>query len=125
VDGGAHSATNLDALAGLQLDLVVVSSPMSAKPGALQPTPDGALRAAGHVRLRAESRRLRGEGTTVLAIEPDAEDLRVMGRVMDAMDRTRRAAVVRHVRRAVARRLVDSGTAELLRDAGVAGFRSA
>jgi NTE family protein len=124
VDGGVHSASNLDTLAGLPLDVVVVSSPMSARPGALLPTPDGAMRAAGHVRLRSEARRLRRQGTTVLALEPDAADLRVMGRVLDAMDRTRRESVVRHVRSAMARRLVDSGAAELLRGAARHGFCS-
>jgi NTE family protein len=104
VDGGAHSLTNGDLLHNLELDLVVVSSPMSAMPGALRATLDGALRAASGLRLRTEMSRV-WMRTPVLALEPSLEDLRVMGTLGDAMDTARRADVTRQVRRSIGERL--------------------
>jgi NTE family protein len=115
VDGGAHSLVNLDTVAGLELDLVVVSSPMSAVRAAVRASMDGALRAASHLQLRRECSRVRSATTRVILLEPDAHDLRVMGGIADAMDRTRRAAVVRHVRSSMAARLRETGLAEALR----------
>jgi NTE family protein len=116
VDGGAHSLANLDAVAALGLDVVVVSSPMSAAPAAWSASVDGALRSAAHLQLRRERARLHASGTRVVVLEPDAEDLRVMGRVSDAMDPSRRPAVARQVRGSMRERLRGSPAIELLRD---------
>jgi NTE family protein len=124
VDGGAHSLANLDTVAGLDFDLVLVSAPMSAVRAAVRASMDGALRAAAHLQLRRERGRVRSLRTKVILLEPDAHDLRVMGGVAEAMDRTRRGAVVRHVRASMASRLRDSDLAELLRDHGAASDRS-
>ncbi|MGH9296942.1 MAG: patatin-like phospholipase family protein [Acidimicrobiales bacterium] len=95
VDGGVHSPTNSDLLAGERLDAIVVSSPMSAvrsRPTALSP---GAWRSA--FRLPAGfvlSRELRGfleSGVPLLVFEPTPEDLDAMG--LQPMDFRRRRPV--------------------------------
>lgn len=69
VDGGVHSATNLDLLAGLELDLVVVSAPMSAR-SALRPSLDLPFRAACAARLAGEAAVVRRRGTRVVILHP-------------------------------------------------------
>ena len=78
VDGGMHRPTNADAVLRDQLDLVVVSSPMSAgpRPG---PRADLAVRLTMRRWLAAEVRRLRRSGATVVVLQPTARDLDVMG----------------------------------------------
>ncbi len=114
VDGGAWSLTNGDLLAKLKLDLVVVSSPMSAHRSAWRTTVDGALRATAALRLRAEMVRVR-MGCEVLVLEPGADDLRVMGTLADAMDGRRRVAVAKQVRRSMSERLRKLKGADVLR----------
>jgi hypothetical protein len=53
--------------------------------------------------------------TPVLALEPTAEDLRVMGTLGDAMDNGRRAAVTRQVRRSMIDRLGRAQGVDVLR----------
>jgi NTE family protein len=103
VDGGAHSPTNLDLLAGQALDLVVVSSPMSAAERGI----DGrsALRAVTTLRLAAEVRAVRRRGTPALTFQPTRADLDVMG--WNAMDGTKRDAVARQAYASATRRLAD------------------
>ena len=72
VDGGVHSPTNADLLTGLDLDLVVISSPMSAEPRALRPRLDVGFRLLFHRYLRGEVWALRRRGDQVVTIEPDA-----------------------------------------------------
>ena len=105
VDGGAHSATNADLLAGEDLDLVIVSSPMGAARGALSLSAH--LQGRGYMRLRlaAEARAVRRSGTAVVAFSPTAEDLPVMG--WNAMSGGRRAAVVERAYASAMRRLSD------------------
>ncbi|MEA3077876.1 MAG: hypothetical protein QOF60_2784 [Actinomycetota bacterium] len=107
VDGGVHSPTNLDLLRGLGLDLVVVSSPMSIAgrpslfPGsAAIATP---VRRACRAMLDREAIGVRRRGTPVIAFQPTAADVAVMG--VNAMDASRRAEVSRQVRASTARRL--------------------
>ncbi|HEX2576402.1 MAG TPA: patatin-like phospholipase family protein [Aquihabitans sp.] len=93
-DGGVHSPTNADVLREEHLDLVIVSSPMSAAHGRAM-TPDASFRWANHRRLERECKRLRAAGTEVVRFEPTASVLRAMG--MNAMaddrsDRVTRAA---------------------------------
>ena len=106
-DGGCHSPTNLDLLAGCGLDLVIVSSPMSGGDGR-QPR-----RRLHGLELRSEATRVRRSGTEVIAIEPDAGLVALMGR--DSMDETRRRPVVAATRELARRRFaaepgVRSGT---------------
>lgn len=94
VDGGVHSPTNADLLAGLGLDAVVVSSPMSAahRGAALSAT---GLRATARLPARRllarETRRLHEGGTPVLVFEPTGPVLEAMG--LQPMDFRRRAVV--------------------------------
>jgi NTE family protein len=106
VDGGGYSPTNADVLAGQGLDLVIVAAPMSAVPGAARGRRDAELRHACRSLLLAEVGWLRWHGTPVAVVEPDAGDLRAMGRVigLDVLDEGRCDAVVRRVRASTARR---------------------
>ena len=79
VDGGIHSPTNADLLAGHRLDLVVISSPMSVRPRSVGPRLDVGLRLLCHGYLREEVWVLRRRGTRVVAVEPDRAVLRAAG----------------------------------------------
>lgn len=103
VDGGVHSPTNSDLLAGLGLDLVIVSSPMSSAGRAVQLGVDLPMRRFSRAMLHAEAARLRLRGTPVIAFQPTAEDRQVMG--INAMDGGRRGAVATTVRESTLRRL--------------------
>jgi NTE family protein len=115
VDGGIHSVSNLDLLAGENLDLVVCLNPMSTRARIEARTPAervaANLRASAGRRLGSEARQLRDEGTEVLLIQPGGADLAVMG--VNLMARDRRGAVIdtaiASTRRAL-RRLGDSQT---------------
>lgn len=79
VDGGIHSPTNADLLAGQDLDLVIVSSPMSGARGAGRHAVDRAARAISGRRLRGEVGCLRADGTPVLCFQPSGEVVQAMG----------------------------------------------
>ena len=103
VDGGAHSPSNLDLLAGEDLDLVVAISPMSAAPGAWRAAVDLPARKSFSLLLREEARRVRRRGTPVVAYEPTGRDLEVMG--LNAMNPRHRVPVVASARDSTLRRL--------------------
>jgi NTE family protein len=103
VDGGAHSPTNLDVLVGQPLDLVIVSSPMSASRGAPRPAPDLAARRLFRLYLSREATAVRRAGTPVVTFQPSAEDRAVMG--YNAMDPSKRRPVAEQVRDTARRRL--------------------
>lgn len=103
VDGGAHSPTNADLLAGRGLDLVVVVSPMSVAGNRLRPSLDLPARRLARLYLGREASRVRRAGTPVLAFQPAAADLAVMG--LNPMDATRRGPVTRQARESTRRRL--------------------
>ena len=103
VDGGVHSPTNADLVAGLGLDLVVISSPMSIARRNPRFTPDQPTRRLARLRLAREVSRIRRSGTSVLAFQPTDADLSVMG--LNAMDPTRRADVARQAIESTRRRL--------------------
>lgn len=71
VDGGLHSPTNADVLADRHLDVVVVSSPMSAQLRSATPRVDLPLRLLFHGYLREEVWTLRRRGSRVVTVEPD------------------------------------------------------
>lgn len=95
VDGGVHSPTNADLVAGLGFDAVVVSSPMSGTSAALRGRWTGA-RPLHAARLAREVRALRRDGTPVLVLQPGPEVVEAVG--ADSMDpsRRRRIAEVAH-----------------------------
>jgi NTE family protein len=103
VDGGVHSPTNLDLLAGLGLDLVVVSSPMSTVGGTLRFSAEFPSRLLSRLRLAQEARQVRARGTAVVTFQPNQADQRVMG--PNAMDPSRRRPVIEQVRESARRRL--------------------
>ena len=90
VDGGMWSTNNLDLVAGAELDLVVVSAPMSTEPG-------GALERGAWARLPVrrqldrEAAEVRRSGIPVLVVQPDRELREVMG--TRTMSLSRRAPV--------------------------------
>ena len=79
VDGGAHSPTNADLLRGQDLDVVLVSSPMSVDARRTRPILDLPLRLFWHRALRRELRALRPSTGHVVTFEPGGELLQVMG----------------------------------------------
>jgi NTE family protein len=103
VDGGVHSPTNLDVLAGRGLDLVVVIAPMSIARGVRRASVDLPARRALRLRLADEARRVRRHGTQVIAFQPVAADLEVMG--LNSMNARRRHPVVRQAYESTLRRL--------------------
>lgn len=112
VDGGVHSPTNLDLLAGMGLDLVVVSSPMSSAGRGVRLGVDLPMRRFARAMLDTEAARVRLRGTPVVAFQPTADDQRVMG--LNAMDGGRRGAVALAVRESTLRRLESADAAARL-----------
>jgi NTE family protein len=103
VDGGAHSPSNLDLVADLDVELVLVSSPMSAAGSRVRFSLDAPIRRLLRAQLAREAARLRRRGIPVVAFQPTPEDQRAMG--LDAMDPSRRAAVAAQARASTLRRL--------------------
>ncbi len=93
VDGGAHSPTNADLVAGLGFDLVVVSSPMSATSDALRRPRWSGARGLHTRTLATEVRRVRDAGTPVLVLQPGPEVVDTVG--ANSMDTSRRPAIAR------------------------------
>ena len=89
IDGGAHSPTNADVLRREPLDLVIVSSPMSAAHGRAA-TPDAPLRWRAHNQLQREVQRLQQAGIEVVRFEPGPRALAAMGVNAMADDRSDR-----------------------------------
>jgi NTE family protein len=108
VDGGAHSPTNADVLAGADLDLVLVSSPMSVLGSRLRLTIDQPVRRWSRLVLEAEAHRLRRRGLHVILFQPTADDAEVIG--PNPMDPGRRAVVARQARSSTLRRLARADT---------------
>jgi NTE family protein len=79
IDGGVYSPTNADLLAGWDLDLVVVSSPMSVDVRSARPRVDLPVRLRFQQLLRGETWTLRRHGLRIVTIEPDTATLQAMG----------------------------------------------
>ena len=96
VDGGVHSASNLDVLEDRHLDLVIALNPMSSlhagSPRTLGERAAFAIRQASGRRLGGEARRLREAGSEVVLIQPTVHDLDAMG--SNLMSRGRRHEVI-------------------------------
>ena len=108
VDGGIHSPTNADVLGDEELDLVIVSSPMSMTGRRVSRSDASMIRRWSGALLDTEALRLRRRGIPVVAFQPTAEDVEVMG--VNAMDPTRRGPVARHVHESTLRRLSRADT---------------
>ena len=117
VDGGVHSPSNVDVVAGLGLDVVVVSSPMTAASRLLRLSPDAAFRAACRVLVLREAARVRRHGTRVVLIEPTAEDIAAMGSVGESMNPKHRGAVATAIFESTSRRLREGPLAATLETA--------
>lgn len=102
VDGGAWSLCSADLVAGLGLDAVVVSAPMSSSdwPGVGW---HAGLRIAARAQLYREVALVRRAGTPVLILAPGAPDRAVMDRA--SMDVEQRPVIARQVRDSVQRRI--------------------
>lgn len=101
IDGGIHSHSNLDLIAGEELDLVICLSPMSSSASTTATTMLERIAAARRRRaaaaLSSESRVLRRHGTQLVVLEPEIEDLAAMGANPMARDRAERViATARH-----------------------------
>jgi NTE family protein len=112
VDGGAHSPTNADLVAEVDLDLVVVSSPMSVVGNRLRPALDLPARRLCQFYLGQEVARIRRRGVPVLTFQPTGDDLKAMG--MNAMDQTRRKPVTEQARQSARNKLERDDTSALL-----------
>ena len=112
VDGGVHSPTNADLVAGLGFDIVVVSSPMSGTSAALRGRWTGA-RPLHAATLAREVRAVRRDGTPVLVLQPGPDVVEAVG--PNSMDPGRRAAVAQAAHEGVRAHLASSRVAERLR----------
>jgi len=112
VDGAVVSPTSADVLAGRNLDLIIVSAPMSVASGEARSTRDRVTRGVSRLLLARETARLRRSGTSVIVVEPTAGDLELMGH--GAIDPRNRAAVTRHARETTLRRLEQAAVQALL-----------
>ena len=109
VDGGIHSASNADLVAGLFFDLVIISSTLSVE-GRESPLAKARdLNRAWHNRVLGEEvERVRAAGSEVLVLQPTEEDLEVGGG--DNMDRARVRDYARQVRSSVRAQLSRPGS---------------
>lgn len=78
VDGGVYSFTSLDLVAGLGLDVVVVSAPLGTTDW-VAADPGNALRVPARAQLEREAAAVRRGGTRVVVLQPDSVLRRVMG----------------------------------------------
>jgi NTE family protein len=113
IDGGVHSPTNADVLTRSELDVVIVSSPMSLGGRQARMSPGQPARRWSRLLLESEARKLRRRGTHVVAFQPRPADLEVLGR--NAMDPRRRGAVARQAYESTLRRLERSNVLAELR----------
>jgi NTE family protein len=114
VDGGVTSMHNVDLLADLDLDLVIVSAPMACASHRAALSPDHALRAPVRRQLDREIARVRRQGTPVITFAPTRRVVAAMG--PDAMDARRRHLVSRAARLSTLAHLERSGIAAYLAD---------
>jgi NTE family protein len=90
VDGGAWSLCNADLVADADVDLAVISAPMSTTARLTRSS-----RGLARLQLAREVRALRRAGTPVLVVAPDEPTRALMAGT--GMDAARRPAIARHV----------------------------
>jgi NTE family protein len=93
IDGGAHSPTNADVLAGAPVDLAIILSPMSCANQETRGGFDHLLRSHSARRVRLERLLLADCGIPTYVFEPGRELQQVLG--INALDRGRAPAVIR------------------------------
>ena len=107
IDGGIHSHSNADLLAGGGLDAVIAVNPMSSSAwvsgGGMRERAMAARRRRSADQLAREVETLEAAGTQVLVLEPAFADLAAMGTNMMARDR--RAEVIDAARASTERAL--------------------
>jgi NTE family protein len=127
VDGGVNSMVNLDLMSGLDLDAVIVSSPLSHALAQPQLRVDSIIRQPLRAQLHAELGALRRTGVPVFAIEPGRRVALSMG--LNPMDARRRGLVSRATRAAVevwlATKIEGHRLSFVLRSAAAAGAGAA
>jgi len=106
VDGGVRSMVNLDLVADMGLDLVIVSSPMSQEAGRLSLAPGSVVRQLLRSQLERELSALRRSGVPVIAVQPDRRVSTAMG--LNPMDARLRGPVSRVTHASVGRWLQES-----------------
>jgi NTE family protein len=111
VDGGAHSPTNADVVAGLGYDLVVAISPMSGTRESLRRFPIGP-RPMFARRLGSEVAAVRRAGTPVLTFQPSPAEAALLR--TNPMRRDRAAPVAQAAYDAARSRLADAAVADRL-----------
>lgn len=119
VDGGIRSMVNLDLLADLDLDLVVVVSPMSSDGYNVRSPLAAAMRCYPKFQLSRELAILREAGIETMSFEPDQPTVRAMG--LNPMDPTKVVPVLTAAAVAAARDLTKpafEGSLALLAEAG-------
>jgi NTE family protein len=109
VDGGAHSPTNADVVAGLGYDLVVVVSPMSGTRESLRRFPFGP-RPLYARRLGSEVAAVRRSGTPVLTFQPSPREAALLR--TNPMSAERAAPVAEAAYEAALARLADPAVAD-------------
>jgi NTE family protein len=116
VDGGIHSASNLDLLSDLELDVAICLNPTSTLHPIRAINPREWTRLLTHRpsgrRLGSEAKRVRAAGTEVVLIQPTRDDLAVMG--TNLMSSKRRNEVIAVATRTVAEQLRTPEARELL-----------
>lgn len=112
VDGGVHSTTNADLVAPEQPDLVLISAPMSAVRGALRVGPGLPMRQIARLSLAREVAGLRRRTVPVVAFQPIAADLAVMG--SDSLDPAASGPVAARVFDSTSQRLARSDVRDRL-----------
>lgn len=117
VDGGICSASNLDLIAGCDLDLVICLNPLSSLHRETYRHPldrvQQASRTANGRRLGREAKKVRASGTEVLLVQPTADDVRAMGR--NLLSARRRQDVIEMAVRSVTEQLRESASERLLK----------
>lgn len=112
VDGGVHSPTNADLLARQDLDLVIVSSPMSVARGHWRPRAALNGRGSLHLLLATEVGQIRASGTAAMTFQPTVRDLEAMG--FNGMSPRQRVATAIQARESTLRRLGNRRTRDRL-----------
>lgn len=116
VDGGVHSMSNLDVLAGRGLDLVICLNPTSSlhapQPRTLGERAASVMRQASGRRLGSEARSVRAAGADVILIQPTVHELDAMG--TNLMSSTRRREVTEVGAHTVAKHLRETDLGERL-----------
>ena len=116
VDGGMYSASNLDILRDLDLDVAICLNPTSTLHPIRALNPREWVRLVTHrgsgKRLGTEAKRLRAAGTEVVLVQPTGDDLAVMG--TNLMSTKRRNEVIAVATRTVTEQLRAPEVRELL-----------